>query len=134
MTRLTFLFCILFYSQIDAQKPVPLKPRILISTDIGGTDPDDNQSMAHLLMYSDRFTIEGLVSSPSYGKGSKEEILRMIDLYEKDLPKLQQHQKGFAAPGYLRSVTKQGRHGNASYLGYTTATEGSNWIIQCAKK
>lgn len=51
-----------------------VKPRVLISTDIGGTDPDDNQSMAHLLMYSDRFEMEGLVSSPSYGDGSKEEI------------------------------------------------------------
>ena len=35
-----------------AQNPVPERPRILISTDIGGTDPDDNQSMTHLLMYS----------------------------------------------------------------------------------
>lgn len=50
------------------------KPRVLISTDIGGTDPDDNQSMAHLLMNSDRFDLEGLVSSPSFGTGSKEEI------------------------------------------------------------
>ncbi len=33
--------------------------------------------MTHLLMYGNRFTIEGLVSSPSYGNGSKEEILRM---------------------------------------------------------
>ena len=105
-----------------------------MSTDIGGTDPDDNQSMTHLLMYSDRFVIEGLVSSPSYGNGSKVEILRMIDLYEKDLPKLKQHQKGFATPAYLRSVTKQGRRGNAPYIGYATATEGSNWIIKCAKK
>jgi hypothetical protein len=135
MNKLIFLFSILFYShEIDAQKPVPVKPRILVSTDIGGTDPDDNQSMAHLLMYSDKFTIEGLVSSPSYGKGSKEEILRMIDLYEKDLPKLQKHQKGFSTPDYLRSITKQGRHGNAPYVGYTTATEGSDWIIKCAKK
>lgn len=36
------------------------KPRILISTDIGGTDPDDFQSMIHLLMYADLFQIEGL--------------------------------------------------------------------------
>src|SRR6476620_794186 len=91
-----FLFCLIFSSVLaSAQKPVPVKPRILISTDIGGTDPDDNQSMIHLLMYSDKFTIEGLVSSPSYGKGSKEEILRMIDLYEKDLPTLKKHNKGF---------------------------------------
>lgn len=117
-----------------AQQPTPSKPRILISTDIGGTDPDDNQSMAHLLMYSEMFKIEGLVSSPSYGNGSKQEILRMIDLYEKDLPKLQQHKKGFPTPKYLRSITKQGQKGNSPYIGYTTATEGSNWIIKCAKQ
>lgn len=124
-----------FYTTaIHAQQPVPVKPRILISTDIGGTDPDDNQSLTHLLMYNDQFTIKGLVSSPSYGKGSKQEVLRMISLYEKDLPKLQQHQKGFASPAYLRSVTKQGKQGNAPFAGYTTATEGSRWIIKCAGK
>ncbi len=117
-----------------AQQPVAVKPRILISTDIGGTDPDDNQSMAHLLMYNNLFTIEGLVSSPSYGSGSKQEILRMIDLYEKDLPKLKKHETDFAAPAYLRMVTKQGRRGNAPYTGYTSATEGSEWIIKCARK
>ncbi len=130
---LTSLFTLAFIPLL-AQQPVPNKPRILISTDIGGTDPDDNQSMAHLLMYSDKFSIEGLISSPSYGKGNKEEILRMIDLYEKDLPKLKSHQKGFATPAYLRSITKQGRKGNAPYIGYSTATEGSDWIITCAKK
>jgi hypothetical protein len=135
MHKLIFLFFLcLFATTLTAQQPVPVKPRILISTDIGGTDPDDNQSMAHLLMYSDRFHIEGLVSSPSYGSGNKSEILRMIDLYEKDLPKLSQQVKGLATPAYLRSVTKQGRQGNAPYVGYTAATEGSNWIVTCAKK
>lgn len=121
-------------STLFAQQPVPVKPRILISTDIGGTDPDDNQSMAHLLMYSELFTIEGLVSSPSYGNGSKEEILRMIDLYAKDLPKLTKRKPGFPTPDALRAVCKQGRHGAAPYVGYATATEGSDWIINCAKK
>lgn len=135
MIKTTAFFIILFYTTgLVAQSPVPVKPRILISTDIGGTDPDDNQSMTHLLMYNEKFTIEGLVSSPSYGKGSKNEILRMIDLYEKDLPKLKQHKKEFASAGYLRSVTKQGKYGNAPYAGFTTSTEGSNWIIQCAGK
>ena len=117
-----------------AQQPVPVKPRILISTDIGGTDPDDNQSMTHFLMYSHLFNTEGLVSSPSYGNGSKQEILRMIDLYEKDLPKLKKHIKDYPSADALRKVTKQGRHGAAPYIGYTTATEGSDWIIKCAKK
>lgn len=130
----SFLIFCLFTSGLLAQQPVPIKPRILVSTDIGGSDPDDNQSMAHLLMYSELFEMEGLVSSPSYGSGSKQEILRMIDLYEQDLPQLQKHKKGFPTPNYLRSISKQGRKGNAPFLGYTTATEGSNWIIKCAKK
>lgn len=117
-----------------SQQPVPVKPRVLISTDIGGTDPDDNQSLTHLMMYSDRFTIEGLVSSPSYGEGTAAEILRMIDLYEKDLPRLSARQDGLATPAYLRSITRQGRKGSAPYAGYGQATEGSEWIIQCAKK
>ncbi|MEJ1239674.1 nucleoside hydrolase-like domain-containing protein [Chryseolinea sp. T2] len=131
----TILLCVLgiWLSHGYAQQPVPVKPRILISTDIGGTDPDDNQSLTHLMMYSDKFMIEGLVSSPSYGKGSKAEILRMIGLYEQDYPKLKAHQSGLASPDHLRSVTKQGRQGNAPFAGYTKATEGSEWIIRCAR-
>lgn len=135
VAKLIFLLFILCASLFTtAQKPVPAKPRILISTDIGGTDPDDNQSMTHLLMYTDKFLIEGLVSSPSYGKGTKEEILRMIDLYGKDLPALQLHNKELTSPEYLRSVTKQGRQGAAPFAGYNTATEGSDWIVKCARK
>lgn len=130
-----FAVCFLLQSVLlfaIAQQPVPVKPRILVSTDIGGTDPDDNQSMAHLLMYSDKFDIEGLISSPSYGKGSKEEILRMIGLYEKDWVALKQHINGLLSPDYLRSITKQGKHGAAPYIGYSNATEGSEWIVKCA--
>lgn len=119
---------------ISAQQPIPIKPRILISTDIGGTDPDDNQSMAHFLMYNDLFTTEGLVSSPSYGYGSKQNILDMINLYEKDLPKLKKHAKDLLSPDSLRAICKQGRQGAAPFKGYTRATEGSDWIIRCARK
>ena len=42
--------------------------RVIVSTDIGGTDPDDFQSMVHLLVCADRFDLEGLISSP-YGPG-----------------------------------------------------------------
>lgn len=110
------------------------KQRVLVSTDIGGTDPDDNQSVTHLLMYTDCFDLEGIVSSPSYGSGNKEEILRMIDLYEKDLPKLSRHVAGLMSPDALRAITKQGRKGAAPYCGYTTATEGSEWIVECARR
>lgn len=108
-------------------------PRIIICSDIGGTDPDDFQSMIHLLMYSDNFQIEGLVSSP-YGKGRKSDFLRMIDLYATDLPKLKKHDVRFPSPKSLREVCKQGSIAGAPYKGYSRATEGSSWIIQCARR
>lgn len=136
MKRSTLILIIIFFAafSINAQNPIPKKPRILISTDIGGTDADDNQSMAHLLMYNEMFDIEGLVSSPSFGNGSKEEILRMIDLYEKDYPKLKEHVKTLKTPNELRALCKQGRRGNVPIWGYEKPTEGSDWIVKCARK
>lgn len=130
---LSLCFCLFALCACTGEKET-LKPRILISTDIGGTDPDDNQSMAHLLMYSDKFEIEGLVSSPSFGNGSKEEILRMIDLYEKDFPKISAKIPGLMTPEELRPLCKQGRRGNFPFMGLDEPTEGSDWIIQCARK
>ena len=52
--------------------------RVIVSTDIGGSDPDDFQSMVHYLLYSDLFDTEGLISSP-WGDGRKEDILAVID-------------------------------------------------------
>ncbi|WP_312395067.1 nucleoside hydrolase-like domain-containing protein [Chryseobacterium sp.] len=130
------LLSVLFFpsSLLLSQKPTPTKPRVIVSTDIGGTDPDDNQSIIHLFMYSEKFNLEGLISSPSYGEGDKKEIHRMINLYEKDFPALSKHQKNLATPQFLRTITKQGAKGLAPFKGYVSPTEGSEWIIKSAKK
>lgn len=107
--------------------------RVIVSTDIGGSDPDDFQSMVHYLLYSDVFDTEGLISSP-WGDGTIQDILDVIDAYEKDYPNLIQHSNTYPTPDYLRSITKQGVIDMAPYRGYTKSTEGSDWIIQCAKK
>ena len=41
-----------------------------VTTDIGGSDPDDFQSMAHYLLYADMFDTEGLILFPL---GSRDE-------------------------------------------------------------
>ena len=110
-----------------------IKPRIIISSDIGGTDPDDFQSAIHLLMYADLFKIEGLISSP-YGEGRKRDFLDMIDLYEKDLTRLEAQSSHFPHPDSLRAICKQGAISGAPYKGFDAATEGSDWIIRCARK
>jgi len=107
--------------------------RAIVSTDIGGSDPDDFQSMVHYLIYADLFDTEGLISSP-WGDGRKEHILEVIDAYERDYPLLVRHSDRYPSPDYLRSITKQGALGRAPLAGYTSSTEGSEWIVECAKR
>jgi hypothetical protein len=133
MYKLIILFAVIICCSCSASNKKDVKPRILISTDIGGTDPDDNQSMIHLLMYADLFQIEGLISSP-YGEGRKETILKMIDLYEEDFNQLKKHSAEFPEPVLLRNVCKQGETLGAPFKGYRKATEGSEWIVKCARK
>jgi len=113
--------------------PTELRYRVIVSTDIGGTDPDDFQSMVHLLVYADRFDIEGLVSSP-YGPGRKEHILQVIGLYERDYPRLKACSDQYPAPDALRAVAKQGAVEGAGYEGFGAPTEGSDWIVHCARR
>ena len=107
--------------------------RVLISTDIGGTDPDDYQSMVHLLVYADVFDIEGLISSP-YGPGRKRHILDVIDCYAKDYANLKTYSEKYPSPGSLRALSKQGETERAPYAGYRRSTEGSDWIVHCARR
>ncbi len=120
-------------SQGSHRAPTELRHRVIVSTDIGGTDPDDFQSMVHLLVYADRFDIEGLISSP-YGPGRKEHILKVIDLYERDYANLRSYSDRYPTPDALRAITKEGSIDSAGYEGFGAPTEGSDWIVQCARR
>jgi hypothetical protein len=110
-----------------------VRPRVLVSTDIGGTDPDDFQSMVHLLVYADCFEIEGLVSSP-FGPGRKEHILRVIDRYEQDYANLKTYSDRYPTPAALRAITKEGALDSPGPAGIGAPTEGSDWIVRCARR
>jgi hypothetical protein len=107
------------------------RPRVIVSTDIGGSDPDDYQSMVHYLVYADRFDTEGLISSPP-GAGRKTHILEVITEYEKDFANLVSHASSYPSAETLRALTKQGATDCSPASGYSTPTEGSNWIIHSA--
>ena len=117
-----------------AVQPVPAdRLRVLVSTDIGGTDPDDLQSMVHFLLYADAFDVEGLVSSP-YGPGRLEHILEVIGHYERDYPNLETHSNRYPTPGALRALARQGAIDSAGAAGFGTPTAGSDWIVQTARR
>ncbi|WP_261342831.1 DUF1593 domain-containing protein [Pirellulimonas nuda] len=106
---------------------------MVVSSDIGGTDPDDVQSMVHLLVYADKLDIAGLIASP-YGQGRKQQILQVIDAYERDYPNLVTHSDGYPTPAALRALCKQGALEPPGPSGFGRPTEGSEWIVQCARR
>ncbi len=111
-----------------------ITPRVLVSTDVGGTDPDDFQSLVHLLVYADRFDLEGLVSSP-YGAGRASDILTVLDCYAADYPALRSHSGDYPAPDALRAIVRQGARESADHRGYSDQpTEGSDRIVACARR
>jgi hypothetical protein len=109
------------------------RPRVIISSDIGGTDFDDFQSMVHLFVYADRFDIEGIISSP-YGPGRKADIFKVIDAYAHDYPNLKTYSTDYPTPAALRAISKQGALDSAGLSGFGKPSDGSDWIIQCAKR
>lgn len=111
------------------------RPRVIVSTDIGGTDFDDFQSLVHLLVYADAIDLEGMVASPwGEGRDRKEHLLALIDLYARDYPNLSSHSPRYPTPDHLRSISKQGGLDAAGLSGVGARTEGSDWIIACARR
>lgn len=108
-------------------------PRVIVSSDIGGSDPDDFQSMVHLLLYADRLDLEGLISSP-WGAGRTSDIRKVIDLYSRDFANLKTWSPLYPTPAALHDLVKQGETETAPYQGHRRPTEGSNWIIARARR
>jgi hypothetical protein len=107
--------------------------RVVVSSDVGGTDQDDFQSMVHLLVYADNFVIEGLISSP-FGPGRRLDILTVIDGYERDYAPLETYSDRYRTADELRTITKQGAINTLGASGIEESTEGSQWIIECARR
>jgi len=107
------------------------RPRVIVSSDIGGSDPDDKQSFVHLLVYADVLQIEGLIASPPKN-GRLKDIHEAIDAYQRDYPNLKTYSSAYPTPAYLRSVARQGET-RAWSQGGGGSTDGSKWIIARAK-
>ncbi len=112
--------------------PAGTRPRVVVSTDIGGTDPDDFQSMVHLLVESDRIDLEGLISSP-YGDGRVDDIHAVIDCYTQDWPNLRSWSQDYPSPDHLRSIVAQGVVDAITPAGVADPTPGSQLIVDRAR-
>lgn len=136
--------CVLFVSSVASQ-PQPIladeKPRLLVLTDIGG-DPDDQQSLIRLLLYSNEFEIEGLIASSAGTPGelkvaqTRPQLIReIVDAYGEVQPNLLKHASGFPPVESLRNVIKAGNSSRGlKFIGDGHDTEGSKWIIHSADR
>lgn len=113
------------------------RPILVLTTDIGG-DPDDQQSLTRLLLYSNEFDIQGLIASSSGTPGElgmdtvKVQLIHEhIHAYAKVYKNLVQHASGFPDPDTLLARVKRGNPlRGLEHIGEGHDTEGSEWIIR----
>lgn len=137
----------------------PLKPRLVVLTDIapGDREPDDQESLVRLLVYADRFELEGLIACSGWNNSGHAYPVAWLDIlkatvaaYEKDLPNLmkrsgqtsfqsvdaesKQQELGYwPSPAYLRSRTMLGSLKlGFKQLGAANHSAGSDFLIRLA--
>lgn len=81
------------------------KPRVFIFTDINidRGDPDDRQSLVHLLWYTDELKILGIVPDRWNAEGYEASMLA-VDAYADDYDKFGFQGKGFTSPEEIRNL------------------------------
>lgn len=88
------------------------KPRVIILSDINniGGDPDDKQSMAHLLMYANEVEIVRIIPDLWEGQGVKA-TMQTIDAYEKDFnnPDFKFQELNYPQPDELRALISKNK-------------------------
>ncbi|PPL03645.1 DUF1593 domain-containing protein [Parapedobacter indicus] len=110
------------------------RPSVLVLTDIGG-DPDDQQSLVRLLLYSDVLNITGIVATSTMGHGLKTHpniVQEAISRYEQVYPALQFYAPSYPEPGFLHSIVKSGLPDYQS-VGRGWESEGANHINEIVR-
>lgn len=151
---LPLIACFLFLQAVLLMAAVPLKPRIVVLTDISPThvEPDDMESIIRLFACADLFEIEGLVATTGWSSaGNNADWIKLIhnaiNAYEKDLSNLRKRsdqtghltdetrqQIGYwPSPDYLRSSTVVGSQKmGMKFIGQQNNSPGSDLIIKLA--
>ncbi len=97
------------------------KPRVLISTDIGGGDHDDAQSMIHAVLYANNLNYRGFVITRSDDEGVVRGVARdgvamlrgIFAAYGRDLANLRSHDASYPSEATLNSLIVRGAFDSA---------------------
>lgn len=157
MTKRIFAVILILGALIPTASHAQLKPRVVILTDIGRPDlePDDTESLVHLLCCADMLEIEGIVTSTGwncdpYPTESAAYRDSVVEAYAMDVDRLMKRsrQQSFAplnkengkqkmgywpSAAYIRSRCKMGsQRAGIGVIGKDNDSEGSELIIRLA--
>lgn len=105
--------------------------RVLVSTDLGG-DPDDIQSLIHLLHYSDILRLEGILSTAGPGSTPRADLIRgWIQRTDLDYLRRRGHTDLMGEADVLALVRQGAEAARAPAVGATTPA--SRWLIERAQ-
>ncbi|WP_222435430.1 DUF1593 domain-containing protein [Allorhodopirellula solitaria] len=142
------LLCTIAISATAAAEP--LKPRIVVLTDVSTWETDDSESLVRLMAHADLLEIEGLVFTTGWSLDeTRDDFMDLIhdavDAYESDLPNLRkrssqtEHEQDesqqrigyWPSPEYLRTRTLTGsKKRGAEHVGEGNDSPGSELIIK----
>lgn len=132
-----FLFLSLMQFPLYGQVNNSENHRLIILADMGN-EPDEEQQMIHMLMYSNEFDLEGLIAVTGYhlrDTTHPELFLKLINAYDKVLENLKLHDNGWPSPDYLRSITKSGQSGyGTEAIKEGNSSPGSELILKALEK
>jgi hypothetical protein len=109
--------------------------RLIVSTDIGGSDPDDQESLVHLLISLDQVDLEGLIFQHAWvpiNEGNEFKVVdKVLTAYRKAWNNLNVHSQGFPKEEEIREKLKYGqRIAGMKGVGKGMDTPGSEHIIK----
>ncbi len=105
MKKLNLLITVLILAAATLNLKSENRPRVFIFTDINieSGDPDDRQSLIHLLWYADELRIEG-VAPHRWNASALEACQLAADAYSKDYRKYSFEKKGFHEPDVINNL------------------------------
>jgi hypothetical protein len=113
------------------------KPRLFVLTDVSN-EPDDEESLVRLLVYSIEYDLEGIVATTSTwlkDKPREDLIRRDVDAYGLVQANLAQHAPGYPTAGHLRSITAAGQpHYGMADVGEGKGSPGSALLLAAASR
>jgi len=128
-------------SAIAQQTETKQNNRIILLADMGN-EPDEEQQITHLMVYSNEFDIKGLIAvtgkflNPQSGDPYKqvvhpELITGIINGYSRVIDNLRKHADGWPEPDYLHSIVASGQpEYGVKGVGPGKSSSGSELIIE----